>query len=87
MKSIKKVNEINYDRAVDVLYLTFSNMSNSYGDEDIDNIVFFKDIDSEEITGITILNFLKMYKRNDSRLRSLNKFIDVNHIATELAHS
>lgn len=77
MKSI--INKINYDydRENDVLYYTFSSNKNSYGDEDPDNIVFMRDIDTDELTGITILNFLTMYRKKDTRIERISKYINI----------
>ena len=53
-RSTKKVD---YDTKYDVLYIMLSDTSNSYGDEDPDGIVVFKDIDTDQITGVTIFDF------------------------------
>jgi len=55
----------NYDAAHDVLYLGFADRQNSYGDEVCDDVIVLKDADTEAITGVTILDFLRHY-RNDT---------------------
>lgn len=48
--------EINYDREADVLYIGIKDRSNSYGDE-FGDLILLKDMDTEEITGLTIMDF------------------------------
>lgn len=74
-------NNINYDKANDVLYYSCGDNSNSYGDEDPDNIVVMRDMNTDEVTGVTILDFLKMYKQNDNRLKDVPLVFDTNEIA------
>lgn len=50
-----------YDQQFDTLYYTLGDTSHSYGEEEIDDIVILRDLESDEITGITVLNFLKHY--------------------------
>ena len=71
-------NNIYYDSKYDVLNIKFSSTKNSYGDEEIDNIILLKDFKDDKITGITILDFKKMYDRNDERMKEINKYIDSN---------
>lgn len=51
---IKTVKHYEYDDKFGVLYITFSDTSNSYGDEKLNGIVWLRDMDTEEITGLTI---------------------------------
>lgn len=53
---------INHDRKNDVLYIGIGDRSNSYGDEISSGIILLYDIDTEELTGVTILDFLQKYK-------------------------
>ena len=69
---------IDYDSKFDIMYYTSGNTSNSYGDEDIDNIVVLKDIDSDEIVGYTILNYKKMIAPNTEQLRELLSVISTS---------
>lgn len=77
-------NNYGYDDKFDTLYYTIGDTSNSYGDEEPDNIVFLKDMNTDLLTGITILHFLKMYNEKDSRLNNVNAYLDVNQIARQL---
>lgn len=54
--------KINYDRRFDTLYVTMSNNLNSYGDETLGNVIVMRDMDTDAVTGITILSFLQKYK-------------------------
>ena len=53
-----------YDNKFDVLYIAIGDRSNSYGDDSDGNVIYLKDIDTDELTGITILNFKKKYLEN-----------------------
>ena len=56
-------NKVDYDQKFDVLYYNMSNTENSYGDEIDDNIVLLRDIDTDKITGITILGYKRMLEK------------------------
>lgn len=56
------------------MYYSFGDTSNVYGDEDINNIVIMKDIDSDEVKGYTIMNFKRM---SESESELLNELISV----------
>ena len=73
-----------YDKINDILYYTIMDKSNSYGEEDIDNIIFMKDINTNILTGITVMNFKSMYARNDFRISVVNSFFDVKNIISQL---
>lgn len=73
------MNDFFYDKKHDILYYTIMDKSNSYGDEEPDNIVLMRDIDTDILTGITIMNFLKMYIGNDIRINVLNKYFNVKN--------
>lgn len=51
--------KICYDKQFDVLYCTIGDTSNSYGDEVGDKIVLLRDINTNDITGITIFDHIK----------------------------
>ena len=53
-----------YDKKFDVLYIALGDRSNSYGDDSDGNVIYLKDIDTDELTGITIMNFKKEYIEN-----------------------
>ena len=56
-------NKVDYDSKFDVLYYNMSNTENSYGDEIDDNIVLLRDIDTDKITGITILGYKRALEK------------------------
>lgn len=53
---------IDYDKKFDVLYCKFANTDNSYGDEVDNNIVVLRDIETDTVTGITIMGLRKSIK-------------------------
>jgi uncharacterized protein YuzE len=55
---------LNYDSKSDVLYIGFSDRSNSYGDEIVDGFVILYDLDTNIVTGVTIFDFLLKYRNN-----------------------
>ena len=59
-----------YDSHFDILYVAISDKSNSYGDEDNDDIMLMRNIKTDAVTGFTIWNFKK--KANQA---SLNEFV------------
>lgn len=66
-----KEKQINYDNRFDVMYYSCGDTSNSYGDEEVDNIVKVKDMDTDEVVGYTILNFTKMSKKQSPHEKEL----------------
>jgi hypothetical protein len=54
-----KAMNIDYDRRFDTLYIALGNTSNSYGDDSLGDIILMRDMATDDITGITILSFLK----------------------------
>nr|DAK83795.1 MAG TPA: Protein of unknown function (DUF2283) [Caudoviricetes sp.] len=53
-----------YDPKFDVLYIALGDRSNSYGDDSDGNVIYLKDIDTDELTGITIMDFKRKYKEH-----------------------
>ena len=51
----------NYDERHDVLYIALGDRNNSYGDDE-NGLIFLKDMDTDEFTGITILSFMRKYR-------------------------
>lgn len=49
--------KIQYDEKNDILYISISNMNNSYGEDDGDGNVVFRDVSTEQISGVTIFDF------------------------------
>lgn len=56
---------LDYDETNDILYVTWANTDNSFGEEDPDNIIILKDLKTEEITGVTVLNLKKMLEEKN----------------------
>ena len=83
MLSIKNP-KIDYDSTYDVLYVRQNDSTNVYGDEEPDNLVFFRDLDTDEFVGITIMDYLHMLKTGDSRLSSVPANIDLSAINKSL---
>lgn len=75
---------INYDSTNDILYVRLTDSKNVYGDEEPDNLVFFRDLDTDEFVGITILDYMQMFKSDDSRLSYVPSCIDLNSITRSL---
>lgn len=49
-----------YDAAFDVLHVSFGKDGhNSYGDDSERGLIFLRDIDSDALTGLTVMNFLR----------------------------
>ena len=63
------LNKIDYDQKFDVLYYNMSNTENSYGDEIDDNIVLLRDIDTDKITGVTIIGYNQFFVVNTQKNR------------------
>lgn len=72
--------KFDYDRINDILYYSMAVQDHSYGDENPDNIVFMKDIDTDAITGITILDFVRMYRANDKRMEIIAPYFDIHGV-------
>ena len=49
--------KVDYDNQFDILYCSIGDTSNSYGDEIDSNLVVLRDMDTNEITGATIMAF------------------------------
>lgn len=79
MLSIKK-KKINYDKKYDTLYYCMFSTANSYGDDIDGNIVLMRDMDTEQITGVTIIGYKKHFKNNNEKRNFLSNYIDINPI-------
>lgn len=77
-------NNVNYDKKFDVLYYLIGDTSNSYGDEEGNNIIFLKDINTDKITGITVLNFKKCCLSDDTITSRLNNFFNVKEVSAKI---
>lgn len=58
--------KINYDKRNNVRYIKLSDNNNSYGDEIANGIVIFKDVETDKITSITIMDTPLTYCNNCS---------------------
>ena len=67
---------VDYDSRFDTLYVGLGDKSNSYGDDEQDDIIFMRDMDTDEITGFTILSFLK--KHTLSALPKLPQYLNIS---------
>lgn len=65
--------KFNYDKKNDILYISFGEAKPAYGDEIQEGIILRKDFVSDEIIGITILDFLKKLNSQDKELENLSK--------------
>jgi hypothetical protein len=57
--------DLNLDKINDVLYVIISDTSNSYGTEDYNGLVVLRDIMTDDVTGVTIFDFSKRYKKGN----------------------
>ncbi|MBE5846200.1 MAG: hypothetical protein E7300_00810 [Lachnospiraceae bacterium] len=69
-----------YDDKHDVMTCMIRPSDNSYGDEDEDNIVILKDIDTDEVTGYTILDFKKICREKGRTFDLLRNLLDVDYL-------
>lgn len=72
--------QINYDSKFDIVYYICGDTTNSYGDEDLDNIIVLKDIDSDEIMGYTIMNFKRICINRTKEYGIISHFFDVDKV-------
>ena len=56
--------QFDYDAKYDVLYVALGDRDNSYGDDSEACIIYLRDIDTDELTGVTVLDFMKRYRSN-----------------------
>lgn len=80
------ISNITYDSIFDVLYVNFGRTSNSYGDEDNDHLVIFKDFDTEEVTGLTIFDFKQLFKKSDKAITIASKYINTQEAYNKLCN-
>lgn len=68
--------KFNYDKENDILYIYIDRPRPSYTEEDIPGIILRKDFETDEVTGITILDFCR--RLNDETLQNLDLPIKVD---------
>lgn len=71
---------IDYDKKFDVLYCKIANTDNSYGDEIDNNIVILRDMETDSVTGVTIIGYEKFVKKNRQKIKIINQYIDIDFI-------
>lgn len=71
---------IDYDSTYDVMNYIFGDTSNSYGDEDLGDIVIMKDMDTDAITGYTIMNFGRICRQRNHEYDVLSSLLDINDV-------
>lgn len=74
---------IDYDSKFDVMNYIFGDTSNSYGDEDLGNIVILKDMDTDAITGYTIMNFKRICQERSKDYKYLSNLFDIDFVMNE----
>lgn len=72
--------KVDYDDQYDILYCSFSDASNSYGDELDKNVVILRDMDSDGVTGVTIYGFKKHYEPDKSKQEKLKQYLKMPHL-------
>lgn len=72
--------KIDYDSKFDVLYCSWGDTSNAYGDENDEGIVSLIDIESAEVRGYTIFNFKKICFEKSEVFDFLAERINMNAI-------
>lgn len=71
---------IDYDKKFDVLYCKIANTDSSYGDEIDNNIVILRDMETDIVTGVTIIGYEKFVKKNRQKIKIINQYIDIDFI-------
>lgn len=77
--------KVNYDSKFDVLYINIGNPVPSYGDERVPGLVILKNIHTDEITGVTIFDFMKRVKDNTMDDLEIPIEIDINKISRDIS--
>lgn len=57
----KDMMKLNYDNENDVLYIGLGDGKNSYGDDSEAGVIYLRDIDTDKLTGLTFIDFIKNY--------------------------
>lgn len=78
---------IDYDKKYDVLYCKIANTDNSYGDEIDNNIVVLRDMDTDIVTGITIIGYEKFVKQNTQKINIIRQYININFLKNDIVDS
>ncbi|NMB07942.1 MAG: DUF2283 domain-containing protein [Tissierellia bacterium] len=77
--------KVNYDSKFDILYISIGNPVPSYGDEQVPGLVILKNIKTDEITGVTIFDFMKKVKENTMDDLEIPIEIDIKKISQDIS--
>ena len=72
--------EYNYDKKHDILYISIGTPKSSYGEEEIEGIILRKDMNTDELNGITIIDFMKRLTSKDNNLNNLPIKLDFTEL-------
>jgi len=59
---------LNYDKQNDMLYIGVADNNNSYGAEETSNINVFRDVESDEVTGFMVFDFMRKFAAQIARV-------------------
>lgn len=76
--------KINYDNKFDILYISIENPVPSYGEEEIPGLVILRSIETDELTGVTIFDFIKKVNNNKINELKMPIEIDINDISNKI---
>ena len=65
------IQRIDYDAEYDILYISFTDQSRSYGDEISENVVIRRNWDDDNITGVTIFDFISLFEKQSPEIFSI----------------
>lgn len=69
--------DYHYDKRHDILYISLGNPKPSYSDEILPGIFLRRDFETDEVTGLTILNLRSQLRQNAFLLNQLPIQMDV----------
>ena len=78
---------LDYDPQYDTLRIAYASGKNSYGDDSIPGLICLRDLDTDKITGVTVMHFLNLFQRSELPKLPDNVFVDFNQIADTIYHS
>ena len=58
--------KLNYDKKHDVLYIKVGDNSDSYGAEEENNINVFRDVETDQITGYMVFDFMTRFTSDET---------------------
>ena len=70
-------NSVNYDDRFDILYFSIADTSNSYGDQIDSHMILLKDLNTDEITGVTIYGYKRFFTSDLNAKQKLSKYISL----------